>query len=107
MKTSSELAAEFPKNAELVGDEHYYASAVLVSGYADFLGFIEHVQNDANSATGLGRLSGSAADAVAFVEWMADQPCRGNGSGKRCLDNTTDPAWQCPCCRASVLRYGT
>jgi hypothetical protein len=56
---------------------------------------------------GFERMKASAAQVVAFVEWMADQPCRGNGSGKLCRVNSPhDLEWCCPFCRAHLLRYG-
>lgn len=56
------------------------------------------------------RLHGSLAQAVAFVEWMADggkTGCTGNGSGMVCRYNAPhDPQWCCPVCRAALIKYG-
>lgn len=42
-----------------------------------------------------------------FVEWMADQPCIGNGSGQLCRVNSPhDIEWCCNACRAHLIRYG-
>ena len=54
------------------------------------------------------RLSSTPERAVDFIEWLADQPCAGNGSGKLCRVNSPDdPSWCCHPCRAYLLRYGT
>ena len=54
------------------------------------------------------RMQASAAEIVNFIEWLADQPCQGNGSGKLCRVNSPDdPTWCCHACRAYLLRYGT
>jgi hypothetical protein len=42
-----------------------------------------------------------------FIEWLADQPCEGNGSGMLCRFNSSaDPSWCCPPCQAHLIRYG-
>ena len=53
------------------------------------------------------RMKASPSKVVNFIEWLADQPCNGNGSGKICRVNApNDPEWCCPSCRAHLLRYG-
>lgn len=42
-----------------------------------------------------------------FVDWMADQPCIGNGSGQLCRINSPhDTEWCCNACKAHLIRYG-
>ena len=42
-----------------------------------------------------------------FIEWLADFPCTGNGSGTLCRWNSPDdPSWCCNPCKAFMLRYG-
>jgi hypothetical protein len=54
------------------------------------------------------RVCASSEAIVNFVEWLADQPCVGNGSGKLCrINSPDDPTWCCHACRAYLLRYGT
>lgn len=59
---------------------------------------------------GFDRMKASTVNQViAFVEWMADQPCKGgNGPDSQpCrVRNPDAPEWCCPPCRASLLRYG-
>lgn len=65
------------------------------------------VMKNSDAAT-LARLKTSPTEAVAYIEWMADQPCKGNGSSKVCRVNSpNDPTWCCSACRAALLRYGT
>ena len=54
------------------------------------------------------RMAGTPAAVVGFIEWLADQPCQGNGSGKLCRANSPDdPSWCCNVCKAYLLKYGT
>jgi hypothetical protein len=56
---------------------------------------------------GFERMKAPPEQAVAFIEWMADGPCTGNGSGIVCRKQApNDPEWCCPACRAALLRYG-
>lgn len=53
------------------------------------------------------RFHASEERVAAFVEWLADEPCKGNGSGQLCRVNSPDdPSWCCVACRAFLLRYG-
>lgn len=52
-------------------------------------------------------LGAKAGKALSLVEWLADSPCKGNGSSKLCRVNApNDPEWQCFPCRAHIIRYG-
>lgn len=53
------------------------------------------------------RVKASTSETVAFIEWMAEQPCVGNGSKHLCRVNAPhNPEWCCPACRAHLLKYG-
>ena len=42
-----------------------------------------------------------------LVEWLADQPCSGNGSSVTCRENSPDdPSWCCNSCKAWLITYG-
>ncbi len=65
------------------------------------------VQMTDNDRDALDRMKASPARFVAFIEWLADQPCEGNGSGRLCRVNSPDDmSWCCPPCRAFICRYG-
>ncbi len=55
----------------------------------------------------LARLVKSPAEAVNYIEWMAEQPCKGNGSGMLCRENSPDDySYCCSSCWAFLIRYG-
>ncbi len=53
------------------------------------------------------KIVASPAATLSFIDWLACQPCTGNGSGTLCRENAPgEPQWQCSQCRAFELRYG-